>query len=172
MRKGGGGGYSINVLQHGANLSHYPAIGLLDWPAPLQCAMNLIHSPEASVARKRRVQNKDAGIHVDQNSTVYHTYPPPLAEARPRSEKSRQNNGSTPTPCLDKAMHACDTHNRKARAGLKPYTARYNTQATFQILPVLIHCRGHQVLWNRSPFEPSTSSSTIGHACPSELVFQ
>ena len=35
--------------------------------------------------------------------------PPPLAQARPRSQKSGQNNGSTPTPCLDKAVHARDT---------------------------------------------------------------
>ena len=33
-------------------------------------------------------------------------YPPPLAQARPRSQKSGQNGGSTPTPCLDKAVHA------------------------------------------------------------------
>ena len=39
--------------------------------------------------------------------------PPPLAQARPRSQKSGQNGGSTPTPCLDKAVHArdtCDSH--------------------------------------------------------------
>ena len=36
-------------------------------------------------------------------------YPPPLAQARPRSQKSGQNGGSTPTPCLDKAVHARDT---------------------------------------------------------------
>ena len=35
--------------------------------------------------------------------------PPPLAQARPRSQKSGQNGGSTPTPCLDKAVHARDT---------------------------------------------------------------
>ena len=35
--------------------------------------------------------------------------PPPLAQARPRSQKSGQNGGSTPTPCLDKAVHAHDT---------------------------------------------------------------
>ena len=32
--------------------------------------------------------------------------PPPLAHARPRSQKSGQNGGSTPTPCLDKVVHA------------------------------------------------------------------
>ena len=48
--------------------------------------------------------------------------PIPPGQARPRSQKSRQENGSTPTPCLDKAVHARDTHKRKARAGLKPYT--------------------------------------------------
>ena len=35
--------------------------------------------------------------------------PPPLAQARPQSQKSGQNGGSTPTPCLDKAVHARDT---------------------------------------------------------------
>ena len=35
--------------------------------------------------------------------------PPPLAQARPRSQKSGQNGGSTPTPCLDKAVHVRDT---------------------------------------------------------------
>ena len=35
--------------------------------------------------------------------------PPPLAQARPRSQKSGQNGGSTPTPCLDNAVHVRDT---------------------------------------------------------------
>ena len=35
--------------------------------------------------------------------------PPPLAQARPRSQKSGENGGSTPTPCLDKAVHVRDT---------------------------------------------------------------
>ena len=35
--------------------------------------------------------------------------PPPLAQARPRSQQSGQNGSSTPTPCLDKAVHARDT---------------------------------------------------------------
>ena len=51
-------------------------------------------------------------------------YPPPLAQARPRSQKSRQNDGSRPTPCLDKAVHAGDTCASKAHAGLEPYTKR------------------------------------------------
>ena len=42
-------------------------------------------------------------------------YPPPLAQARPRSQKSGQNGGSTPTPCLDKAVHARDTCDSHAR---------------------------------------------------------
>ena len=50
--------------------------------------------------------------------------PPPLAQARPRSQKSGQNGGSTPTPCLDKAVHARDTCDSKAHAGLEPYTKR------------------------------------------------
>ena len=43
------------------------------------------------------------------------TYPaaPPLAQARPRSQKTRQNSGSTPTPCLDKTVPACGTHDGK-----------------------------------------------------------
>ena len=40
-------------------------------------------------------------------------YPPPLAQARPQSQKSGQNGGSTPTPCLDKAVHARDTRDSK-----------------------------------------------------------
>ena len=39
--------------------------------------------------------------------------PLPLAQARPRSQKSGQNGGSTPTPCLDKAVHARDTRGSK-----------------------------------------------------------
>ena len=42
------------------------------------------------------------------NPSCDHT-PPPLAQARPRSQKSDQNGGSTPTPCLEKAVHARDT---------------------------------------------------------------
>ena len=38
---------------------------------------------------------------------------PPLAQARPRSQKSGQNGDSTPTLCLDKAVHACDTRDSK-----------------------------------------------------------
>ena len=37
----------------------------------------------------------------------------PLAQARPRSQKSGQNGESTPTPCLDKAVHARDTRDNK-----------------------------------------------------------
>ena len=48
--------------------------------------------------------------------------PPPLAQARPRSQKSGQNGGSTPTRRLDKAVHAHDTRDTKACAGLQPYT--------------------------------------------------
>ena len=43
------------------------------------------------------------------------TYPPPLAQARPRSQKSGQNGGSTPTPCLDKAVHVRDTCDSQTR---------------------------------------------------------
>ena len=39
--------------------------------------------------------------------------PLPLAQARSRSQKSGQNGGSTPTPCLDKAVHARDTRDSK-----------------------------------------------------------
>ena len=60
---------------------------------------------------------------------------PPLAQARPRSQKSGQNGSSTPTPCLDKAVHARDTCDSKARAGLEPHSYKvwYNAQATLQI---------------------------------------
>ena len=43
--------------------------------------------------------------------------PPPLAQARPQSQKSGQNAGSTPTLCLDKAMHARDTRDSKGVGG-------------------------------------------------------
>ena len=36
----------------------------------------------------------------------------PLAQAWPRSQKSRQNSGSTPTPCLDRPVLARDTHSK------------------------------------------------------------
>jgi hypothetical protein len=39
--------------------------------------------------------------------------PPPLAQARPRSQKSGQNGGSTPTLCLDKTVHAHNTRDSK-----------------------------------------------------------
>ena len=41
--------------------------------------------------------------------------------------------GSTPTPCLDKAVHARDTRDSKECAGLEPYTTIHNAQATLQI---------------------------------------
>ena len=41
--------------------------------------------------------------------------PPPLAQARPQSQKSRQDSGSTLTPYLDKPVLARDTHDSKAR---------------------------------------------------------
>ena len=43
-----------------------------------------------------------------QQAVVPHFVALPLAQARPRSQKSGQNGGSTPTPCLDKAVHARD----------------------------------------------------------------
>ena len=50
-------------------------------------------------------QKRNEGLLGDETWVV----PPPLAQARPRSQKSGQNGGSTPTPCLDKAVHARDT---------------------------------------------------------------
>ena len=47
--------------------------------------------------------------HAQVLSHAGHYLPPPLAQARPRSQQSGQNGGPTPTPCLDKAMHARDT---------------------------------------------------------------
>ena len=46
---------------------------------------------------------------------IAHPPPPLLVQARPQYEKSRQNNASMPTPCLDKPVLARDTHNSKAR---------------------------------------------------------
>ena len=40
---------------------------------------------------------------------------PPLAQAQLRSQKFRQNSGSTPTLCVDKPVLARGAHNSKAR---------------------------------------------------------
>ena len=56
-----------------------------------------------------------------QNNSKARTPPPPIAQPRPRFQKSRQNNGSTPTPCFDKPVLVRDTHGIKARVDLKPY---------------------------------------------------
>ena len=56
------------------------------------------------------LNKKDASCaHGVSRSPCVWEVPPPLAQARPRSQKSGQNGGSTPTPCLDKAVHAHDT---------------------------------------------------------------
>ena len=47
-------------------------------------------------------------------SVVLEATPPPLAQAWPWSQQSGQNGGSTPNPCLDKAVHARDTRDRHA----------------------------------------------------------
>ena len=68
-----------------------------------------------------RAEGYDASTPTDLQTlrTKRHAYalatdlPPPLAQARPRSQKSSQNGGSTPTPCLDKAVHAHDTRDSK-----------------------------------------------------------
>ena len=52
--------------------------------------------------------------------------PPPLEQARPRSQKSGQTSGSTPTPCLDKPVLTRDTHDSKARyVTAMPMTAMF-----------------------------------------------
>ena len=48
--------------------------------------------------------------------------PPPPCASRAAVPKVKSNGGSTPTQCLDKVVHACDTHDSKASAGLEPYT--------------------------------------------------
>ena len=96
--------------------------------------------------------------------------PPPVAQAWPRSQKSRQNNDSTPTTCVDKAVHVRDTHDRKAHTRLNPYTEWWNPKATFQMLPVLIHCRGLQVPGKIEAL--SNLPPHLEHACPSGLVLE
>ena len=44
----------------------------------------------------------------------YLSPPPPLAQARPRSQRCRQNRGSTPTLCLDKPVLVRNTQDSKA----------------------------------------------------------
>ena len=60
------------------------------------------------------------------------------------------------TPCLDKAVHACDTHNRKARTGLKPYkhgtTHKQLSKYCLSLFSVGgIRCRGIETLSNLPP---------------------
>ena len=45
-------------------------------------------------------------------------------------------------------------HRQRSERKRVALTAWYNAEPTFQMLHVLIHCWGHQVLWNRSPFPP------------------
>ena len=49
-----------------------------------------------------------------EDGTEEPTHPgPPFVQARPRSHKTKQNSGSTPTPCLDITVLACGTHDGK-----------------------------------------------------------
>ena len=83
--------------------------------------------------------------------------PPPLAQARPRSKKSGQNGGSTPTLCLDKAVHACDTRDSKARAGLEPYT-KHGT----------MHKQPSNCEWGRALYQKRHCAQSPSHsACTS-----
>ena len=66
--------------------------------------------------------------------------PPPLAQARPRSQKSKQNSGSMPIPCLDKPVLACDTNRPPAGEYLQlvigqPPAARRKSPSVNRILP-------------------------------------
>ena len=46
--------------------------------------------------------------------TAVKSVPLPLVQAQPRSQKTKQNGGSTPAPCLDKPMLVRNTHGSKA----------------------------------------------------------
>ena len=78
--------------------------------------------------------------------SAHGTYPPPFAQARPRSQKSRQNSGSTPTPVrLDKPVHARGTHNSKAQyltAG--PGMAMFTIQTNRMGLRCVVRCCDEQ----------------------------
>ena len=80
----------------------------------------------------------------------------PLAQAQLQSQKTMQNNGSTSTSCLYKTVLARDSG--KACAPMFSQTVPKSTVHCTSSIPhvstVLICCSGHQVLWNRSPFEP------------------
>ena len=63
--------------------------------------------------RRRRPTCKPYYTQPSFKSLLGKVPPLPLTQARPRSQKSGQNGGSTPTPCLDKAVHARDTRGSK-----------------------------------------------------------
>ena len=76
----------------------------------------------------------------------------PLAQAQPQSQKSGQQSGSTPTPCLHKPMFVCDTCDSEARTYPKPYKKEVQcTHKIPHILPVCVCCQAQQVPRNRSP---------------------
>ena len=61
--------------------------------------------------------------------------PPPLAQGRPRSQKSGQNGGSTSTPSLDKAVHARNTRESKARTGLTKHDTMHKQLSNYSACP-------------------------------------
>ena len=84
-----------------------------------------------------------------------HNAPPPLGQARPRSEKSRQNNGSTPTLCLDKAMHARDTTTKHTQASNLTQHGTTHKQLSKYCLSLFtvrgIRCHGIEALSDLPP---------------------
>ena len=85
------------------------------------------------------------GMNTTHTHNILTMPPPPPCKHGRGPKKSRKKNGSIPTPGSDNAVHARDTHHRKAHEGLKPYTARYNAQATEYCLSLFtvggIRCR-------------------------------
>ena len=77
--------------------------------------------------------------------------PPPLAQARPRSQKSGQNGASNAHPVLRPCMRVTHVTAKHTQASNLTQSVVQCTNNSPNILLVLIHCRGHQVPWKPFP---------------------